>query len=136
MDQTHLRHRVPFVIMRISTGIVFLLFGIGKFQNDIWAETMRSMSVFKALPPSAGFWIIAVGILELAVAAGLILGIFTRWAAGIAALQLIAILILLRFQQTRDFGLLGAALYMMFAGHDFAGLGMLVRRNRKEIGSP
>jgi NADH dehydrogenase FAD-containing subunit len=66
-------------------------------------------------------------VLEVAVAGGLILGVFVRFFSAVAAVQLIAILVLLKFQQTRDFGLLAAALYLALAGDDFLGLGHLWR---------
>ncbi|MFW5915736.1 MAG: DoxX family membrane protein [Planctomycetota bacterium] len=113
-------------------GVVFLIFAIGKFQNDIWAQTMRNMTFFQSLPWNPDISVIVVGILEVVVAAGLICGLFTRLFSAAAALQLLAILILLKFQPIRDIGLLGMAIYMAFAGHDFAGLGQLLRRNRKK----
>lgn len=125
-----MKNKIPFALMRVSLGIVFLIFGIGKFQNDIWAQTMRNMTFFESLPWSTSVSVIGVGILELFVAAGLILGLYTRLFSGLAALQLIAILVLLKFQQLRDIGLLGMAVYLTFAGHDYLGIGQLLRGNK------
>lgn len=34
----NMKNKLAFLIIRVSLGIVFLIFGIGKFKNDIWAE--------------------------------------------------------------------------------------------------
>ncbi len=127
--------RVAFAIMRVTLGVVFLVFGIGKFRNDIWAQTMRNMSFFGWLPWSADVSVVLVGVMEVATGAGLILGLFTRVFAGVAAIQLAAILTLLSFQETRDIGLFGAAVYMAIAGQDGPGVAQLWKWRRAEEGA-
>jgi uncharacterized membrane protein YphA (DoxX/SURF4 family) len=111
--------------------VVFLIFGIGKFRNDIWAQTIRGMDIFQALPWDPNLSVAAIGVLEVAVAVGLILGLFTRVCAALAAVQLLGILILLEFQQVRDIGLLAAAVQLALTGDDAPGLGRILRRGRK-----
>lgn len=122
-----MKNKVAVLILRISLGAVFLVFGIGKFQNDIWAQTIRNMTVFELLPWSTDVTVIVVGVIELITAAGLILGFFTRWFAALAALQLAAIMVLLNFQQIRDIGLLGTAIYLTLSGNDWGGIIQLIR---------
>ena len=74
-----MKRKVAFAVMRISVGVVFLIFAIGKFQDDIWASTIRNMSFFQGLPWSPDTSVLLVGILEIVVAVGLMAGIFTRW---------------------------------------------------------
>lgn len=126
-----MKNKIGLLLLRISLGIVFLIFGIGKFQNDIWAQTIRNMAVFESLPWSVDATVIMVGGLELVTAGALILGVFTRWFAALAALQLAVILVLLKFQQIRDIGLLGAAIYLTLGGSDWGGVGQLVRKRDK-----
>ena len=69
-------------MLRLGPGGVFLLFGTGKFQNDIWAQTIRNMAFFEAMPWTTDTSVVLAGILELVVAAGLILGIWLRRRKG------------------------------------------------------
>ncbi len=104
--------------MRVCLGIVFLFFGIGKFNNDIWAETIRAMDFFIKLPWDVNISVYLIGALEILTGAALVSGLFARFFAGIASIQLMAILILLKFQEIRDIGLFGAALYMAITKHE------------------
>ena len=99
-------------ILRVSLGIVFLAFGIGKFQNDYWARTMESMPFVQKFPWSAHYSVLGVGVLEVLTATSLIIGFFWRYAAFMAATMLLGILILVQFQEVRDIALLGMALYL------------------------
>lgn len=108
-----MRKRIAYFLARISVGLVFLLFGMGKFQNDIWAQTIKNMAFFKAFPWDPNLSVFLIGVVEIVTATALIFGLFTRFFAGLAALQLAAILILLQFQQIRDIGLLGICLFLM-----------------------
>jgi len=49
------------LIMRISLGTVFLMFGIGKFRNDIWAETIKGMDFFLKLPWNVNISVVVIG---------------------------------------------------------------------------
>ena len=117
--------------MRICLGVVFLLFGIGKFQNDIWAQTISTMDFFLKLPWGVNLSIFLIGVSEVLTGACLILGLFTRFFASLAALQLAGILILLKFGEIRDIGLLGAAIYMAIVKEDFFGIGWFWRKQKK-----
>lgn len=108
-----MKEKLPYLILRVSLGAVFLIFGIGKFQNDIWGQTIKSMDFFIKLPWSLELSVLLIGIAEAITGFALITGLFTRFFAGLAATQLIAILFLLKFQEMRDIGLLGAAVYML-----------------------
>jgi uncharacterized membrane protein YphA (DoxX/SURF4 family) len=121
------KRNIAFLILRVSLGVVFLLFGIGKFQNDIWAQTIKSMEFFMKFPWDVNISVILIGTMETLTGLALILGLFTRFFAGLAALQLISILILLKFEETRDIGLLGAAIYTMVGSNDFFSLDGLLK---------
>jgi cytochrome c oxidase subunit 2 len=121
-------HRVAFLVMRISLGLVFLLFGIGKLNNDIWAQTIMAMDVFHRLPWDVSYTVVLIGIFEIVTGICLMIGLFTRIFAAFAALQLGMILVLLKFQETRDIGLLGAAFFMAFVNHDSWGVDQYIRK--------
>ncbi len=125
-----MKNQIAFTILRVSLGAVFLLFGIGKFQDDVWAQTIRNMDVFQSLPWNIDLTVLMIGTSEVVVGTALILGIFTRMFAAAAALQLTSILFLLQFQETRDFGLLGAAVYMALVKQESFGLPRLWQRAR------
>lgn len=117
-----MRNKLAFLIMRASLGMVFLIFGIGKFRNDIWAETIRTMDFFTKLPWSADTSVMLIGLVEILTGTALLIGLFTRFFAAIAAAQLMGILVLLKFEETRDIGLLGMAIYMAISNEDFFGV--------------
>ena len=124
------KKNIAFLILRISLGVVFLLFGIGKFQNDIWAQTIKTMEFFVKLPWDVNISVILIGTMETITGLALITGLFTRFFAGLAALQLICILILLKFEETRDIGLLGAAIYITIDKNNPFSLDSLLRNKR------
>ncbi len=129
-----MKNKIAFLAMRVSLGLVFLIFGIGKFKNDLWAETIRTMDFFTRLPWDVNIPVALIGIAEMLTGAALIIGLFTRFFAAIAAAQLIGILILLKFQETRDIGLLGMAIYMAIVSNDFFAIDWLWRKNKGGAG--
>jgi uncharacterized membrane protein YphA (DoxX/SURF4 family) len=94
-------------VVRIVTGVMLIALGWGKVSGDFvrtgFAELTRSMTgetwpFWKAfleavvLPNAGAFgWLIALS--EIAVGIGLVLGLFTRFAAAAGALLMLVILI-------------------------------------------
>ncbi len=76
--------------------------------------------------------VLMIGITETLTGPGLMLGVFTRFFAALAAVQLFSILLLLQFEETRDIGLFGAAVYMALAGNDVWGIGQLWKKGGKK----
>lgn len=64
-----------------------------------------------------------IGITETLTGAALIIGLFTRFF-------LTGILILLRFEETRDIGLLRMATYMTIVNNDFFAIDWLWRKSK------
>jgi len=114
-----MRDKIAFCVLRVGLGIVFLLFGIVKLRNDPWAETIKNMDFFLRLPWDVNLSVFLIGLSETLTGIALIIGLFTRFFSGLACAQLMGILILLRFQETRDIGLLGATIYLMIVKSDF-----------------
>ncbi len=121
-----MKNKIAFLILRLTLGIVFLIFGIGKFANDGWAQTIRSMDFFLKLPWDVDLSVFLIGIMEVSTGIALITGLFTRFFALLAALQLCMILILLKFEEIRDIGLLGAAIFTAIVSDDFFSLGKIL----------
>ncbi|MDD3374530.1 MAG: DoxX family protein [Candidatus Omnitrophica bacterium] len=109
-----MKDKIIFSILRVSLGVVFLVFGIGKFTGDYWARSMEAMSIVQAMPWSSQYSVWAFGVVEILTSVLLIFGFFVRFAAVLAALQLLLILIVLQFQEVRDVGLLGMAIFLAF----------------------
>ncbi len=109
-----MKEKIIFSILRISLGVVFLVFGIGKFTGDYWARSMEAMTIVQAMPWNPQYSVWAFGAIEILTATFLILGFFVRFVAVLAGLQLLSILIVLQFQEIRDIGLLGAAIFLTF----------------------
>lgn len=126
-----MKDKTAFLILRFSLGAVFILFGIGKLQGDVWAQTIKSMAVFQDLPWSVDHTVMFIGLMEILTGAGLIAGLRTRFFAVLAAIQLTAILFLLNFQETRDIGLWGAAVFMALVKEDFLSLDRWI--SKKEV---
>jgi len=125
-----MKNKLAFLAMRVTLGIVFFIFGIGKFKNDIWAETIKTMDFFLRLPWDVNISVALIGITEILTGAALIIGLFTRFFAAVAAAQLMGILILLKFQETRDIGLLGMAIYMTIVDNDAFAIDWLWRKSK------
>jgi uncharacterized membrane protein YphA (DoxX/SURF4 family) len=125
-----MKNKLVFLVMRVSLGIVFLIFGIGKFKNDIWVETIKAMDFFIRLPWDVNISIALIGITEILTGVALIIGLFTRLFAALAVVQLIGILILLRFEEVRDIGLLGMAIYITIVKNDAFAMDYLRRKNQ------
>jgi uncharacterized membrane protein YphA (DoxX/SURF4 family) len=123
---------VPLII-RLSLGIVFLTFGIEKFRNDIWVETIKGMDFFVRLPWDVNISVVIIGVIEVLTGLALIVGLFTRFFACLAAVQLTGILILLRFGETRDIGLLGMAISLVIIKDKSFCIDWLWRKSRGEL---
>jgi len=128
-----MKNKTAFLIMRTSIGIVFLLFGIGKLRNDVWAETIKTMDFFLKLPWGVNLSVLVIGIVEMATGVSLIIGLFTRFFASLAALQLLGIVILLKFEEIRDIGLLGAVVYMAFAKNDALSVDRFLTKQKETL---
>src|SRR3989338_764111 len=109
------------VALRIGLGIVFVYFGLGKMMHDIWFETIKAMPVFAFIGGGIDYFIYAVGVVEIITGLMLFVGYKIKFFAALASLQLITILILLKFGEIRDIGLLAASLALFFSGSDQAG---------------
>ncbi len=106
------------LFLRLGVGFVFFMFGIDKFkQPEFWLEFMNKQLLFY-LPMSPTTFIYLLGGLETIVGFLLIIGLYTRIAAAIAALNLIGIIVQLGINDAtiRDVGLLAAALSLVVTG--------------------
>ena len=116
-------------ILRLGLGVVFLFFGVGKFLGDVWAQTIPNFSLIQMLPLSAHTIVIIIGSSEVIIGGLLIVGLFTRWVALAASVELIIILLLLNFSEIRDIGLLAGFLSLVFTGSSFLSLDALLFHN-------
>ncbi|MFH0877547.1 MAG: DoxX family protein [Candidatus Omnitrophota bacterium] len=115
------KNEVSVLVLRLGLGIVFLVFGIGKFRGDEWAQTMQNMAFFSYLPWSVNASIALAGAAEIITGCCLIAGLFLCFFSWIAACQIVAILILLFVQdivEIRDFGLLAMAVALALSPPD------------------
>ncbi len=124
-----MREKIALTILRIGLGVVFLIFGIGKFRNDLWAQTIRNMDFFLSLPWSVNISIFFIGVLEVLTGISLIIGFFTRFFALLAVLELAGILVLLNFQEVRDIGLMGIAVFFAVKKNDSLGVDYIFKKH-------
>lgn len=104
------KNALGLLLLRIGLGSVFLWFGIDKFFNSsVWQHFIPDW--FPMLIPAEAF-ILLLGVVETIVGVLVLFGLFTRFAAGLAALMLIPIIISLGYNEigVRDFGLFLLAL--------------------------
>lgn len=126
-----MKKKIAFLLLRVSIGVVFLKFGIGKFQGDYWTRTIKTMEFFQQLPIDVNTTVWIVGIVEVLTGICLITGLFTKIFSALATIQLISILVLLKFSPIRDVGLLGAALYISLVEEKSFGIDYLL--NKKKV---
>ena|SRR3989344_3651759 len=108
---------VPF-LLRLGLGIIFFWFGITKFTNiESWYSFIPPW-LESLLPISVNMFLYIQGAIETLIGLFLILGIFVRKSAFLAALILIVIIITVGFNDIslRDFGLLMIAISLMILG--------------------
>lgn len=126
-----MRKKIIYLFLRVSLGAVFLIFGMGKFDNDVWAKTIQNMAFFRSLPWDAHVSVILVGATEVATGVALILGFSTRFFACIASIMLLGIILLLQLQEIRDIGLLGAAFYLAMENDNSWGISRLLKKKKE-----
>ena len=108
---------VPF-LLRIGLGIIFFWFGITKFTNvQDWLRYIPPW-LQSLIPISMNLFLYIQGAIETLIGLFLILGIFVKKSAFLAALILIVIIITVGFNDVslRDFGLLMIAISLMILG--------------------
>ncbi len=105
------------LLLRIGLGIVFLYFGIyEKLLNPGITRTLMEASSI-SVPIPIGLFILLFGLLEVVVGSFLILGMFTRITALIAALMIGTIIVQLGFLAVpRDIALFAIAVSLVITG--------------------
>ena len=116
-------------IVRIGLALVLLWFGIDEILNpEDWFGYVPSY-ISSNLPFSLDFFISLNGIFEIIIGVFLLIGLYTRIIAFIAALHLLSITIAVGYNEigVRDFGLTMMAISLIFSG-----AGVLSLDNKKE----
>ncbi|HZS09128.1 MAG TPA: DoxX family protein [Blastocatellia bacterium] len=83
-----------YALMRISLGLIFLFYGLGKFMKgpNAFAETMVGQFAKTPLPPEpVRLFGMTLPFIEVTVGALVLLGLFTRAALVLASLLLMAL---------------------------------------------
>ncbi|MCH8003710.1 MAG: DoxX family protein [Nanoarchaeota archaeon] len=117
------------VVIRVSLALVLLWFGIDEIINpENWFGYIPSWLSY-ILPFSLDFFITLNGIFEIMIGVLLLIGLYTRIIAFIAALHLLSITIAVGYNEigVRDFGLTLMAVSLIFSGAGVLSLG-----NKKE----
>ncbi len=109
----------PFVL-RVGISIVFLWFGFSQLKNPVqWARMIPEYATSLS-PFSANTLVYMHGILEISMATLLLLGLYTRTASLILALNLFHIVLIVGYGPigARDFALALATLSIFLRGAD------------------
>jgi uncharacterized membrane protein YphA (DoxX/SURF4 family) len=88
------------------------------------------MDFFTRLPWNVNVSVILIGLIEILTGIGLIAGLFTRLVATMAVVQLMGILFLLKFEEIRDIGLLGMAIYIAISDEDSFGVNWFLKKRK------
>jgi len=121
------------VIIRISLALVLLWFGIDEIINpENWFGYIPSW-VSDNLPFSLDFLISLNGIFEIFIGLLLLIGLYTRIIAFIAALHLLSITIAIGYNEIgiRDFGLTLMAVSLIFSGAGVLSLDNKIKKYKK-----
>ncbi len=106
------------VLLRLGVGVVFLYFGVDKFVHpEVWAGWINPRLLYY-LPVSHDVFLYVNGGVEGVVGLLLILGLWTRIAASVAAVLLIGILATVGVTDVtvRDIAILAASLSLVLTG--------------------
>ena len=107
--------RNPLFIIRLGLALVFLWFGISKvLQPDAWIAWLPQWT--EQLPISTTTQLFLQGIGEAVLGVLLLFGLFTRVAAAIAAILLVAVIVTIGFNDIaiRDLAILSIAIALVF----------------------
>ncbi len=112
------RRDAALLCLRVTLGVVFLLFGVEKVRvPGAWIVFVPDW-LARMLGSATESLLRAQGVVEFSLGLFLLLGFVTRWSAGAAALLMGAIVVNLGLDPIgiRDIGLLGAALALAILG--------------------
>jgi len=106
------------VVIRISLALVLLWFGIDQILNPGNWFGYIPLSISSIIPFNLGTLILLNGIIEIIMGVLLLIGLYTRIIAFIAALHLLSITIAVGYNEigVRDFGLTMMAISLIFSG--------------------
>ncbi len=85
---------LAYALLRISTGVMFLFYGVGKFRAGVGQVVAGMVKRFDGKLPE---WMVlpfatVLPFIEVTVGALLILGLFTRWALVAASVLMIGLI--------------------------------------------
>ena len=107
------------IVVRYGIGIVFLLIGLDQaFKPESWTSWLPSFA--SNLPISGETFFFLTGIFNTIVGVLLLIGLFTRIAAFLAALHLVGVMMTIGYNDVfiRDLGLFLMAISVLFFGAD------------------
>ena len=112
---------LSFLILRIGLSIIFLYFGILALKDPsgqaaIWLNPKMEAIITSMVSPKT--FMLFLGVAQVAVAAGCMLGIYARVASAGAVLLLAGIIVNLGFNDIalRDFAILTGHLFLVING--------------------
>ncbi len=117
-------------ILRLGLGFVFSWFGLDKLLNPQNWQGYITPALAKLIFIDMSLFILLLGILELVIGLMLLLGLFTRLVASVAAVQLLVIIISLWFNEitVRDIGLFSIAVSLILNSSNYLALDKLIKR--------
>lgn len=121
------------LLLRLGLGVIFFWFGLTKFTNiESWYSFIPPW-LESLLPISVNIFLYSQGVIETLIGLLLILGIYVRKSAFLAALILITIIFTLGFNDLalRDFGLLMISICLMMLGEGEVSLLNYFKNNNK-----
>ncbi|MBI4143212.1 DoxX family membrane protein [Candidatus Uhrbacteria bacterium] len=106
------------LILRIGLGVEFLMFGYGKLVDVGGWIAFIPPWMSPLLPASVGTFLTVIGVAELLLGVLLLIGLWTRVIAVLAALHLVGVLVAVGYNDLaiRDFVALASALALAALG--------------------
>ena len=124
-------------VLRLVVGFMFLMYGWDKFFGlglDFWRDLFDAQGI-----PLADVAVVVVAVTEVAAGIGLILGLFTRWAAALLVVDMTVAVLVVGLDGgfwvwnngvSFPLALLAAVLALLLTGPGEASLDRLVGRRR------
>ena len=120
------------LVIRLAPGIVFLVFGIGKFVNPVYWLSYIPQSISNLIPFDQSTFIYTLGVIEAIIGILLIIGLFIKFISIVSSIHLVLVISSLGFNEisARDFALLLISISLILTNPSKYSLDSYLKRSK------